>query len=158
MLSYLSTTTFMVQKRNRKIWLILLYYQYHQKGKCYIHFQYIYFSLLIDNIFYRTKGILVCQTFYNTLIVGPTAEDQKEREKAEVTQNVLDMLQKHGEKIVPSLTTVLPDFTKCYAGLRPATELRDYYIEALRERQWITVASIRSTGIITKKQKKKIKK
>jgi glycerol-3-phosphate dehydrogenase len=37
--------------------------------------------------------------------------------------------------------------TASYAGLRPATEFKDYQIEALPERRWITVAGIRSTGL-----------
>jgi glycerol-3-phosphate dehydrogenase len=34
-----------------------------------------------------------------------------------------------------------------YAGLRPATEHKDYVIEMLPDRRWITVGGIRSTGL-----------
>ena len=34
-----------------------------------------------------------------------------------------------------------------YAGLRPATEHRDYQIRALPEQNWVTVAGVRSTGL-----------
>lgn len=34
-----------------------------------------------------------------------------------------------------------------YAGLRPATQLKDYQIEALPQRRWISAGGIRSTGL-----------
>ncbi len=34
-----------------------------------------------------------------------------------------------------------------YAGLRPATQYKEYQIESCKEKQWITVAGIRSTGV-----------
>jgi glycerol-3-phosphate dehydrogenase len=37
--------------------------------------------------------------------------------------------------------------TATYAGLRPATQFKDYQIEALPDRAWISVAGIRSTGL-----------
>ena len=37
--------------------------------------------------------------------------------------------------------------TALYAGLRPATQFKDYQIEALPDRRWITVGGIRSTGL-----------
>ena len=37
--------------------------------------------------------------------------------------------------------------TAIYAGLRPATQFKDYQIEALPDRNWITVGGIRSTGL-----------
>ena len=37
--------------------------------------------------------------------------------------------------------------TAVYAGLRPATQFKDYQIEALPDRNWITVGGIRSTGL-----------
>jgi len=37
--------------------------------------------------------------------------------------------------------------TAAYAGLRPASEHKDYQIRAYAERSWITVGGIRSTGL-----------
>jgi glycerol-3-phosphate dehydrogenase len=34
-----------------------------------------------------------------------------------------------------------------YAGLRPATQFKDYQIAMDRERRWVTVGGIRSTGL-----------
>ena len=44
---------------------------------------------------------------------------------------------------VGAATTV----TAVYAGLRPATQFKDYQIAALPDRNWITVGGIRSTGL-----------
>uniref|UniRef100_A0A7S4K3F8 FAD dependent oxidoreductase domain-containing protein n=3 Tax=Guillardia theta TaxID=55529 RepID=A0A7S4K3F8_GUITH len=39
------------------------------------------------------------------------------------------------------------DVAGSYAGLRPATEFRDYQIKGSEDENWITVAGIRSTGV-----------
>jgi glycerol-3-phosphate dehydrogenase len=39
------------------------------------------------------------------------------------------------------------EVTTAYAGLRPATQFKDYQIEALPTQNWITVGGIRSTGL-----------
>ncbi|MFN4143405.1 (2Fe-2S)-binding protein, partial [Aestuariivirga sp.] len=48
-------------------------------------------------------------------------------------------------EILPALEGV--GVNAIYAGLRPASERKDYVIGALAERNWITVAGIRSTGL-----------
>src|SRR5690606_38964050 len=50
-----------------------------------------------------------------------------------------------GCRIVPGLQH--QPVTAVYAGLRPATERKDYRIEALPDRRWISVGGIRSTGL-----------
>jgi glycerol-3-phosphate dehydrogenase len=47
--------------------------------------------------------------------------------------------------LVPALARY--PVTAVYAGIRPATERKEYVIEALPERRWITAAGIRSTGL-----------
>lgn len=93
----------------------------------------------------RTKGVLVCRTAYGNLIVGPTAEEQDDRVNATVDQQALERLIAKGRALVPALAhhTV----NAVYAGLRPATEFKDYQIEALPDIGWITVGGIRSTGL-----------
>jgi glycerol-3-phosphate dehydrogenase len=93
----------------------------------------------------RTKGVVVCRTVFGNLLVGPTAEDQDERSVATVEQAALEALTATGRRIVPALAE--HEVTAIYAGLRPATQFKDYQIEALPERRWITVAGIRSTGL-----------
>ena len=93
----------------------------------------------------RTKGVLVCRTAYGNLIVGPTAEEQDDRVNATVDQQALERLIANGRALVPALAD--HPVTAVYAGLRPATQFKDYQIEALPGEGWITVAGIRSTGL-----------
>jgi glycerol-3-phosphate dehydrogenase len=93
----------------------------------------------------RTKGVLIARTVFGNLLVGPTAEDQDDRDKADVTEEVLRKLRRQGERMIPSL--VGETVTATYAGLRPATEYRDFQISSMPEKRWISVGGIRSTGL-----------
>ena len=92
-----------------------------------------------------TKGVLVAPTVFGNVLVGPTAEEQDDRETAAIDTVTLEMLVTRAAEIVPGLAD--HQVTATYAGLRPATQFKDYRIEALAERQWITVGGIRSTGL-----------
>ncbi|THD84512.1 FAD/NAD(P)-binding oxidoreductase [Aliigemmobacter aestuarii] len=92
-----------------------------------------------------TKGIVVCRTAFGNLIVGPTAEDQDDRARAELVPETLAALMRRGEEILPGLKGM--EVTATYAGLRPATEFKDYQIRAHDGRAAITVGGIRSTGL-----------
>jgi glycerol-3-phosphate dehydrogenase len=93
----------------------------------------------------RTKGVLVCRTAYGNVLVGPTAEEVDARESPTVDQGALEALVEKAHALVPALAGHA--VSAVYAGLRPATETKDYRIEALADRGWITVAGIRSTGL-----------
>jgi glycerol-3-phosphate dehydrogenase len=93
----------------------------------------------------RTKGVVIGQSAFGNLIVGPTAEDQDERRIATVEEATLAALIAEGSRIVPALAQ--HSVTAVYAGLRPATQFKDYQIEALSSERWITVGGIRSTGL-----------
>lgn len=93
----------------------------------------------------RTKGVVVSRTVFGNLIVGPTAEEQSGRSAATVEEETLRALLRAGTRMVPALAT--EPVTAAYAGLRPATQLADYQIEALPKDGWITVGGIRSTGL-----------
>jgi len=93
----------------------------------------------------RTKGIVITRTAYGNLLVGPTAEDQEDRLLATVERGTLQALMAAGERMLPGLAGMA--VTTAYAGLRPATQFKDYQIEAVADRQWITVGGIRSTGL-----------
>jgi glycerol-3-phosphate dehydrogenase len=93
----------------------------------------------------RTKGVVLCPTIFGNVLVGPTAEDQDDREHATVETATLQKLIAEAARMVPALG--YEPVTATFAGLRPATERRDYVIEALPARGWITVAGIRSTGL-----------
>lgn len=93
----------------------------------------------------HTKGVVLTRTAFGNVLVGPTAEEQEDRERATVEEETLRMLIAKATEMVPSLARV--DVTAVYAGLRPATEEKPYRIIAHAERNWITVGGIRSTGL-----------
>jgi glycerol-3-phosphate dehydrogenase len=93
----------------------------------------------------RTKGVLVAPTAFGNVIVGPTAEDQEDRRDTSVDGATLEVLRAQGARLVPALAD--EPVTAAYAGLRPATQVKDFVVEALPERRWITVGGIRSTGL-----------
>lgn len=92
-----------------------------------------------------TKGIVVCRTVWGNLLVGPTAEDQEDRETASLVSATLATLRRRGEEILPALRD--HEITATYAGLRPATEFKDYRITAHPDRALVTLGGIRSTGL-----------
>lgn len=93
----------------------------------------------------RTKGVLVAPTAFGNILAGPTAEEQDDREDASVDGATLATLIERAHALVPALARY--PVTAVYAGIRPATERKEYVIEALPERRWITAAGIRSTGL-----------
>jgi glycerol-3-phosphate dehydrogenase len=92
-----------------------------------------------------TKGIVICRTACGNLLVGPTAEEQEDPDRATLDQATLALLRAKGEEILPALRG--HEVTAAYAGLRPATEHKDYRIRHHTDRNWMTVGGIRSTGL-----------
>jgi len=93
----------------------------------------------------RTKGVVVCRTVFGNLLVGPTAEDQESRCDAATDEATLRALIASGVAKVPALNNM--PVTATYSGLRPASEFKDYQINTLAEKNWMTVGGIRSTGL-----------
>ncbi len=93
----------------------------------------------------RTKGVVVCPTIFGNVLVGPTAEEQESRSDTGTDEATLRRLMAEGERILPGLAA-LP-VTAIYAGIRPATEEKDYRIRNRPAQHWITVGGIRSTGL-----------
>jgi glycerol-3-phosphate dehydrogenase len=92
-----------------------------------------------------TKGIVVCRTAFGNLLVGPTAEDQDDRREAALVPETLHALARRGGEILPGLEQHM--VTASYAGLRPASEFKDFQIRRHEGRNFITVGGIRSTGL-----------
>ena len=80
----------------------------------------------------RTKGVLVAPTVYGNVLLGPTAEDIDDREDTATTAPGLEGLLEAGRRILPDL--VGEEVTATYAGVRAATEHRDYQISDPRAR------------------------
>jgi glycerol-3-phosphate dehydrogenase len=93
----------------------------------------------------RTKGVVLCRTIWGNLLVGPTAEEQPERDRATVEQETLQSLIRRAHEIVPALRDM--PVNAVYAGLRPASEEKHYRIRHEQDRNWLTLGGIRSTGL-----------
>lgn len=93
----------------------------------------------------RTKGVLLARTIFGNLLLGPTAEDQDDRIHARTDATVLRRIMSEGEAMLPEL--VGQTITATFAGLRPATEHRDYRLSVDAASRFITVGGIRSTGL-----------
>ena len=93
----------------------------------------------------RTKGIVIFPTIFGNIAVGPTAEDQDGRNDASVDKNHLEALRAQAIEKIPALANI--PVTATYAGIRPASEHREYQVSEDPERHWITLGGIRSTGL-----------
>jgi len=102
-------------------------------------------SILLPVPTATTKGIVVCPTIFGNLLVGPTAEEQPSRECADTDSGALARLIDRGRAILPALQQ--HSVTATYAGIRPATEHKDYQIKWHPERNYCCVGGIRSTGL-----------
>lgn len=92
-----------------------------------------------------TKGIVICPTAFGNVLVGPTAEEQEDRERARVVTETLQQLRDRAAQLVPALRDM--PVTAVYAGLRPATEQKCYRVYSRPEQRAITLGGIRSTGL-----------
>jgi glycerol-3-phosphate dehydrogenase len=102
-------------------------------------------SILLPVPTAKTKGVLVAPTVYGNVLLGPTAEDIDDAADTATTAAGLAALRGAGRAIIPGLLD--EEVTATYAGLRAATEHRDYQIEVDRQRRYACVAGIRSTGL-----------
>jgi glycerol-3-phosphate dehydrogenase len=93
----------------------------------------------------RTKGVLVAPTVYGNVLLGPTAEDIDDPEDTATTAPGLDGLLDAGRRILPDL--IGDEVTATYAGVRAATEHRDYQISVHEREHYVCVGGIRSTGL-----------
>jgi glycerol-3-phosphate dehydrogenase len=93
----------------------------------------------------QTKGVLVAPTVYGNVLLGPTAQDVPDRSDTATTEAGLSSLLAAGRKIMPDL--VREEVTSTYAGLRAATQHRDYQIRVNASQRYACVGGIRSTGL-----------
>jgi glycerol-3-phosphate dehydrogenase len=92
-----------------------------------------------------TKGVVLTKTIFGNLLLGPTAEEQEDRWTAPVDKQMLERLVSIGSGMLPELSSHA--VTATYAGLRPATQFKEYQISAAAGKNWIGVNGIRSTGL-----------
>lgn len=92
-----------------------------------------------------TKGVLVSPTVFGNVMVGPTAEDLRDKTATETTTEGLRALLAQGRRVIPALAD--EEVTAAYVGLRAATEHTDYQIRFHPEQGYVCVGGIRSTGL-----------
>jgi glycerol-3-phosphate dehydrogenase len=102
-------------------------------------------SILLPVPTAQTKGVLVAPTVYGNVLLGPTAQDIDDRADTATTAAGLTSLLGAGRRIVPALLD--EEVTATYAGLRAATEHRDYQIRVDSSLRYACAAGIRSTGL-----------
>jgi len=93
----------------------------------------------------RTKGVLIAPTVYGNVLLGPTAEDVTDRTDTATTAAGLAGLLDAGRRLLPGLAA--EEVTASYAGLRAATEHRDYQIRVDEKLRYACAGGIRSTGL-----------
>ena len=93
----------------------------------------------------QSKGVLVSPTIWGNVLLGPTAEDLDDRTDTATTADGVAGLLAAGRRIMPAL--VDEEVTAAYAGLRAATEYRDYQIRCHADLHYVSVGGIRSTGL-----------
>ncbi|MCC6168700.1 MAG: NAD(P)/FAD-dependent oxidoreductase [Caldilineaceae bacterium] len=92
-----------------------------------------------------TKGVLISPTIYGNVLLGPTAEDIHDKQDRATTAAGLAAVWDKGRALLPAL--IEEEVTAVYAGLRAATEHKDYQILAHPDERYICVGGIRSTGV-----------
>jgi glycerol-3-phosphate dehydrogenase len=102
-------------------------------------------SILLPVPTAKSKGVLVAPTVYGNVLLGPTAQDIDDRGDTSTTAEGLASLTEAGRRIMPRLLD--EEVTATYAGLRAATEHRDYQIRVDAGRRYACAAGIRSTGL-----------
>ncbi len=92
-----------------------------------------------------SKGVLISPTVYGNVVLGPTAEDLKDKTDTGTSAAGLALLREKGKAILPALLD--EEVTATYAGLRAATEHSDYQIRLHPQEHYVCVGGIRSTGV-----------
>ncbi|MCG8594000.1 MAG: NAD(P)/FAD-dependent oxidoreductase [Kiloniellales bacterium] len=102
-------------------------------------------SILLPVPTERTKGVVLCRTIFGNVLIGPTAEEQDSRDDASVDGETLRRLRDRAIEMVPTIADC--EVTAIYAGIRPATDKKEYRIIAEPERRYVNLGGIRSTGL-----------
>lgn len=92
-----------------------------------------------------TKGVLIAPTVFGNLLLGPTAEDVRDKDDTASSAAGLSYLCAEGARIMPALRA--QEVTAVYAGLRAATEHADYQLAVHAPEGYACVGGIRSTGL-----------
>jgi len=91
-------------------------------------------------------GFLICPTVYGNMLLGPTAEDQMDKEDKSTSREMLDLVWQTCKKLVPALDK--KDIIREFAGLRPVRYPDKISISASKEvKGFCGVVGLRSEGL-----------
>ncbi|MBE3009422.1 NAD(P)/FAD-dependent oxidoreductase [Microbispora sp. NEAU-D428] len=93
----------------------------------------------------RGKGVLISPTIYGNVMLGPTAEDLRDRADTSTSEEGFAFLVDKGLALMPEL--LKEEVTASYAGLRAATERGDYQVHLDAAERYLVLGGIRSTGL-----------
>jgi glycerol-3-phosphate dehydrogenase len=94
----------------------------------------------------ETKGCLVLPTVDGGFIIGPNSNETNSKEDYATTEEGLAEIARDAKKLVPSLKINPNTIMKTFAGLRPETEEKDFYIDKGNDNV-IHISGIRSPGL-----------
>jgi glycerol-3-phosphate dehydrogenase len=92
-----------------------------------------------------SKGILVIPTFDGTVMVGPTAHEQDDRDDRTTSAEGAEEVFRQVRRAVPGISE--RDCIAEFAGLRAVAEGEDFIIGPTRQPRFINVAGIQSPGL-----------
>ncbi len=93
-----------------------------------------------------SKGILVIPTVEGTCMVGPTAAEQEDKENLATSREDFMTIFSAARRLIPAISE--RDIITSFAGLRPAMEGDDFYIDISRKQPaLIQAAGIQSPGL-----------
>lgn len=93
-----------------------------------------------------SKGMLVIPTVEGTSMIGPTADDQEDKTDLSTSRENFERIFASARRLVPAVSE--RDIITSFAGLRPALEGGDFYIDiSEKEPRLIQVAGIQSPGL-----------
>ena len=94
----------------------------------------------------KSKGTLVIPTVEGTMMVGPTADEIEDKEDTTTSKEHLDRIFDYSRRMVPTISE--RDIITSFAGIRPALETGDFYIDISNKAEnFIQVAGIQSPGL-----------
>lgn len=93
-----------------------------------------------------TKGKLMCPTIHGNMLIGPTAEDGKDKCDASTTREGLDSIMVDVRKLIPGVN--FRDAITQFAGLRPNRNPEGLHIDSYDDlKNYINISGVRSTGL-----------
>lgn len=94
----------------------------------------------------KSKGTLISPVVFGGFLLGPTAEDQEDKEDNSTSEEGIEQVLHGCEKLIPGVRDY--DSIRQFAGIRAVCSTGDYVIRPSEiNKQFIHAAGIRSTGL-----------